>query len=201
MSFRTTTCGALRAADAGKTVTLAGWVDTVRDHGGLIFIDLDAPSFIDYGRSYHRYVEQIRLRLKEMTVATGGECALVLADVSAPNLPVVEELAEGGVPEFDHTLVFKDFTPDELYGILCLCLEKFDVSFSPAAEKHMRAYLEALHSASAANARTMKLLSRTIYQQVILRETGLTRRPKSHQVQLNDIEMFKWNRRKGRIGY
>ena len=168
---------------------------------GLIFIDLDAPSFIDYGRSYHRYVEQIRLRLKEMTVATGGECALVLADVSAPNLPVVEELAEGGVPEFDHTLVFKDFTPDELYGILCLCLEKFDVSFSPAAEKHMRAYLEALHSASAANARTMKLMSRTIYQQVILRETGLTRRPKSHQVQLNDIEMFKWNRRKGRIGY
>ena len=168
---------------------------------GLIFIDLDDPSFIDFGRSYHRYVEQVRLRLKEMTIAAGGECALVLADVSAPNLPVVEELAEGGVPEFDHTLVFKDFTPDELYGILCLCLEKFDVSFSPAAEKHMRAYLEALHTASAANARTMKLMSRTIYQQVILRETGLTRRPKSHQVQLNDIEMFKWNRRKGRIGY
>src|SRR5574338_798855 len=38
--YRTHTCGALRADDAGRTARLSGWVHRRRDHGQLIFLDL-----------------------------------------------------------------------------------------------------------------------------------------------------------------
>jgi aspartyl-tRNA synthetase len=37
---RTHSCGALRADDVGKRVVLTGWVQTYRDHGGCVFVDL-----------------------------------------------------------------------------------------------------------------------------------------------------------------
>ena len=38
--YRSHTCGELRKGNVGATARLSGWVHRVRDHGGLLFIDL-----------------------------------------------------------------------------------------------------------------------------------------------------------------
>ena len=40
MNLRTDYCGELSIDDIGKEVTLCGWANSYRDHGGVIFIDL-----------------------------------------------------------------------------------------------------------------------------------------------------------------
>ena len=38
--YRSHTCGALRASDIGSIARLSGWCHRIRDHGGVLFIDL-----------------------------------------------------------------------------------------------------------------------------------------------------------------
>src|SRR5690606_36964733 len=39
-AYRTHKCGDLRKSDVGQTVKLSGWIHRMRDHGGVLFIDL-----------------------------------------------------------------------------------------------------------------------------------------------------------------
>lgn len=168
---------------------------------GLIFIDVDDPKFMTDRAHYARYAELIRLKVKELTIEAGGECALILAELDAPNAPVAEQLYDAGVYEFDHTLVFRDYTPEELFGILSYCLRKFKVSFSDKAQDHLLGYLRNMRAHYSVNARTMKLLARAIYQKVILRESAAGVTSGKHTVELADVEMLKWDGKKGKIGF
>ena len=38
--YRTRTCAAVGESDVGRRVRLAGWVENIRDHGGVLFLDL-----------------------------------------------------------------------------------------------------------------------------------------------------------------
>jgi len=70
--YRSHTCGALRDSDIGQSVRLSGWCHRIRDHGGLLFIDLrdhygltqcvvdpDSPAFKDAERLRSEWVVRI----------------------------------------------------------------------------------------------------------------------------------------------
>ena len=72
--FRTHTCGALRKSEVGQTVKIAGWVHSVRDHGGVIFIDLRdhyglTQVVIDPEKDFYQELE--RWRVESVIAFTG----------------------------------------------------------------------------------------------------------------------------------
>ncbi len=91
-AYRSHTCADLTAADVGKTVRLSGWVNRVRDHGGILFIDLrdhygitqvlcdpDSAAFAD--------VEKVR---SEYCIRIDGEVKARDAALVNPKLPTGE---------------------------------------------------------------------------------------------------------------
>ena len=91
-AYRTHTCGALRKDDVGKTVRLSGWVHRVRDHGGLLFIDLrDHYGLTQIVADPQSPVFKLAERLKpEWVVRIDGAVVARTADTINPNLPTGE---------------------------------------------------------------------------------------------------------------
>lgn len=91
-AYRSHTCAELTAADVGKTVRLSGWVNRVRDHGGILFVDLrdhygvtqvlcdpDSAAFAD--------VEKLR---SEWCVRIDGEVKARAPELVNPKIPTGE---------------------------------------------------------------------------------------------------------------
>ena len=96
-SYRTHTCGALRAADAGSPARLSGWVHSKRDHGGLLFIDLRdhyglTQIVFPHGSPGLATVEALRV---ESCITVTGDVVERAPDTVNPRLPTggIEVLA------------------------------------------------------------------------------------------------------------
>jgi len=92
--LKTHGCGELNKKDIGAEVTLAGWVDRRRDHGGLIFIDLrDREGVVqvvfnpEISESCHKIASEMR---SEYVVRVSGKVAPRPKGTENPKLPTGE---------------------------------------------------------------------------------------------------------------
>jgi aspartyl-tRNA synthetase len=101
--LKTRSCGELRRKDVGSEVTLAGWVDRRRDHGGLIFIDLrDREGIVqvvfnpETSASCHKIASEMR---SEYVVRVSGKVALRPKGTENPKLPTgeIEVIADDAI--------------------------------------------------------------------------------------------------------
>ena len=90
--YRTHTCGELRKSDVGKNVRVSGWIHSVRDHGGVIFIDLRdhyglTQVVVDPQQSFYQALDKWRV---ETVVRFDGEVLARTPDTVNPKLATGE---------------------------------------------------------------------------------------------------------------
>src|SRR6266481_24524 len=89
--YRTHHCQQLRPSDIGQTVTLAGWVNSRRDHGGVIFIDLrdreGLTQVVFRPEENAQLAKQAHTLRGEDVIQVSGRVAARLPGTENPNLP------------------------------------------------------------------------------------------------------------------
>ncbi len=99
-AYRSHTCGQLRIDHAGQDVRLSGWVHRVRDHGGLLFIDLRdhyglTQIVIDPASPAFKAAEKVR---SEWVIRVDGKVQPRPAGTENPDLPTgLVEIAAGNI--------------------------------------------------------------------------------------------------------
>ena len=120
--YRSHTCGQLRAADVGKEVKLAGWVNVYRDHGGLVFIDLrDRVGLTQLvfdadlcGKATHDESRKLR---SEWVVSVAGVVTARGQGLTNPKLATGEIEVRVKTMQVLSQSPHPKFTPDEAEGV------------------------------------------------------------------------------------
>lgn len=80
--LRTHTCGQLRVENVGQEVTLCGWIDTTRDHGGAVFLDLRDR----YGKTQVVVAPQSGPEVLELAKSLRGEDVVLVRGIVSHRL-------------------------------------------------------------------------------------------------------------------
>ena len=116
-AYRSHTCGQLRPENAGQEVRISGWVHRVRDHGGVLFIDLrdhygmtqvvadpDSPAFKVAEKVRSEWVIRVDGKVRPRPPGTENtELPTGLIEVFATNIEVLSQAAELPLPVFGDT--------------------------------------------------------------------------------------------------
>ena len=160
--YRSHTCGALRKTDIGATARLSGWVHRVRDHGGLLFIDLrdhygltqvvvdpDTSAFKTAERLRSEWVVCIDGKVRERPEGTvNAELATGDVEVYAAGIEVLSEAKELPVPVFGEpdypedlrlTYRFLDLRRETLHAII---MKRLAITRSIRARMHEAGFNE-----------------------------------------------------------
>ena len=139
--YRTHTCGALRKGDVGQPARLSGWVHRVRDHGGVLFIDLrdhygltqvvadpDSKAFRMAEAVRSEWVIRVDGRVRDRPAGTlNAELPTGEIEVYAGEIEVLSEAKEIPVPVFGEpdypedmrlTYRFLDLRRESLHAII-----------------------------------------------------------------------------------
>ena len=92
---RTHNCGQLRASDVGSEVSLVGWIDSIRDHGGILFIDLrDREGLTQIKANPHSddaaFNQSVNGLKDESVIAVAGQVVARDGEIINPSLPTGE---------------------------------------------------------------------------------------------------------------
>ena len=112
--YRSHTCGALRASDIGQSVRLSGWCHRIRDHGGVLFIDLrdhygltqcvvdpDSPAFGDAEKLRSEWVVRLDGKVRRRPEGTENpELSTGAVEIYVSEIEVLGPAGELPLPVF-----------------------------------------------------------------------------------------------------